>query len=43
LINRIEEIKKKGFNMPLDNSSLEVEDVRIPTDFNKIRVGIKTL
>ena len=29
--------------MPLDNSSLEVEDIRVPTDFNKIRVGIKTL
>ena len=43
MINRIEEIKKKGFNMPLDNNSPEIEDVRIPTDFNKIRVGIKTL
>ena len=29
--------------MRLDNNSLEAEDIRIPTDFNKIRVGIKTL
>ena len=29
--------------MPLDNSSTGLEDIRIPTDFNKIKVGIKTL
>ena len=46
MINRIEEIKKKGFNMPL--SVNDTEDVSISTTvgnhaFSNIRVGIRTL
>ena len=46
MINRIEEIKKKGFNMPL--SVNDTEDVSMPTTvgnhaFSNIRVGIRTL
>lgn len=38
LINRREQIKAKGFNMPSNEDIL-----RTSTDFNKIRVGIKNL
>jgi hypothetical protein len=45
LINRKEEIKKKGFNMAI---AQDTQDVYIPsgvpsTDFSKIKVGIKSL
>lgn len=39
VINRIEEIKKKGFEMRL-NDTIEQSPV---LDFSKIKVGIKTL
>lgn len=39
MINRIEEIKKKGFEMRL-NDTIEQSPV---LDFSKIKVGIKTL
>jgi hypothetical protein len=45
LINRREEIKKKGFNMVLaqDASDIYVPRSAVNTDFSKIKIGIKTL
>jgi hypothetical protein len=43
LINRLEEIKKKGFKMNLSNSTPDVSNAGTATDFSKIRVGVKTL
>jgi hypothetical protein len=46
LINRKEEIKKKGFRMSLDTDTTEnyiPESIRNNTDFSKIKVGIKSL
>ena len=45
MINRREEIKKKGFNMVLaqDASDIYVPKSAVNTDFSKIKVGIKTL
>lgn len=47
MINRIEEIKKKGFNMPyaLDDTTdvSSYRDLVGNVDFSKMRVGIKTL
>lgn len=43
--NRIEEIKKKGFSLPLANQDDTANESNsyVNTDFSKIRVGIKTL
>ena len=41
--NRLKEIKEKGFNMTLDDTRDPYSDVYVPTDFSKIKVGIKTL
>ena len=38
--NRIEEIKEKGFKM---NLTSDTNERYTPIDFNKIRMGIKTL
>jgi len=38
--DRMAAIKKKGFNMEL---ARDTNDTYVPTDFNKIRVGLKTL
>ena len=43
MINRIEEIKKKGFNMRLTDDNMPTNYAGVSTDFSKIRVGIKTL
>jgi hypothetical protein len=44
LINRKEEIKKKGFTMNLANDTQDVYSQAYKTvDFSKIRVGVKTL
>ena len=45
MINRKEEIKKKGFKMSLVDSasSSEVQNNFVPVDFAKIKVGAKTL
>lgn len=40
MINRKAEIKKKGFDM---NTRVGTDEIYTPTDFSKIRVGIKTL
>ena len=40
MINRMEQIKKKGFEMKL---AKDTDERYNPTDFNKIRVGIQTL
>ena len=39
----MEEIKRKGFNMTLADSTLDVSELRQATDFSKIRVGVKQL
>ena len=38
--NRMAKIKEKGFDMPLAN---DTDERYTPTDFNKIKVGLKTL
>jgi len=45
LINRKEEIKKKGFNMSFDDSANNSENSKgfISIDFSKIKIGAKTL
>jgi len=46
LINRKEEIKKKGFHISFKDSTPEVEESQnnfVPVDFTKIKVGAKTL
>ena len=45
MINRKEEIKKKGFKMSLTDSASnsEVRNDFMPVDFSKIKVGVKTL
>ena len=45
MINRIEQIKAKGFNMVSRNDSAEevYNQPFLPTDFSKIKVGLKTL
>jgi hypothetical protein len=42
LINRVKEIKKKGFSMNLAPDTQDVFSYQ-PTDFSKIKVGLKTL
>ena len=43
-MNRKEEIKSKGFHIPLatDTSEFDLPERRL-LDFNKVKVGIKTL
>ena len=41
MINRVQEIKKKGFNM-VENRDTEINTFN-PIDFSKIKVGLKTL
>lgn len=46
LINRMAQIKKKGFNMPVETDEYQIPESAngyIPIDFSKIRVGVKTL
>ena len=45
MINRKEEIKKKGFNMSFADSTNDskAKDSFVPIDFSKIKVGAKTL
>ena len=45
MINRKEEIKKKGFQMVFRDSSPENESQKsfIPVDFSKIKIGTRTL
>lgn len=47
MINRVKEIKKKGFNMNIISNDTpeyyEESNVNAPVDFSKIRVGAKTL
>jgi hypothetical protein len=46
LINRREEIKKKGFNMNANIASIVEDDYSIPhntVDFSKIKIGVKSL
>ena len=44
MINRIEQIKAKGFNMSRNDSAEEVSIMNAPlADFSKIKVGLKTL
>lgn len=45
MINRKEEIKKKGFKMSFVDSAndSEAKNNFVPVDFSKIRVGAKTL
>lgn len=45
MINRKEEIKKKGFQMTFRDSAPEVDtqNTFTPVDFSKIKVGTKTL
>ena len=43
MINRVEQIKAKGFNMSRNDSAEEVYSNFTPTDFSKIKVGLKTL
>ena len=45
MINRKEEIKKKGFKMSFTDSTSdsEAQNGFIPVDFSKIKVGAKTL
>ena len=43
MVNRMEEIKRKGFNMALADSTPDVLDLREVHDFSKIKVGIKQL
>ena len=38
--DRMARIKEKGFNMPL---AVDTDERYTPTDFNKIKVGLKTL
>ena len=40
LINRVEEIKKKGFSMINETEKIDTFN---PIDFSKIKVGLKTL
>ena len=40
MINRIDQIKKKGFQMNLQS---DTNERYTPTDFNKIKIGLKTL
>ena len=41
--NRIQEIKAKGFQMTADDTRNPFEDKYVPTDFSKIKIGVKTL
>lgn len=44
MINRVEQIKAKGFNMSRNDSAEEVSVMNTPlADFSKIKVGLKTL
>lgn len=45
MINRKEEIKKKGFKMTFDDSANINEQINdfVPVDFSKIKIGAKTL
>ena len=44
MINRMEEIKKKGFTMiPDQDNNTNVPTGRVGTDFSQIKVGLKTL
>ena len=45
MINRKEEIKKKGFRMSFTNDTInsETQNGFVPVDFSKIKVGAKTL
>lgn len=44
MINRVEQIKAKGFNMSRNDSAEEVSIMNTPlADFSKIKVGLKTL
>ena len=43
MINRVEEIKKKGFNMGIDGSPDIYANSYNSVDFSKIKVGLKTL
>lgn len=43
MINRVEEIKKKGFNMVFDDTPDVYADSYRTVDFSKIKVGLKTL
>ena len=41
--NRMEAIKAKGFSMATANDTREFNETYVPTDFNKIKVGLQTL
>ena len=44
--NRKEEIKEKGFRMTLNDTPVSVDNENnnfVPLDFNKIKVGMKTI
>ena len=43
MINRVEEIKKKGFNMVMDDTPDIYANSYNTVDFSKIKVGLKTL
>lgn len=45
MINRKEEIKKKGFKMSFSDSAInsETDNAFVPVDFSKIKIGAKTL
>ena len=43
MINRVQEIKKKGFSIIPSNDTRDVYETFNPTDFSKIKVGAKTL
>ena len=45
MINRIKEIKKKGFSMSLSDDTQDIysNDQNGVLDFSKIKVGVKTL
>ena len=45
MINRKEEIKRKGFKMSFTDSTINSENQNafVPIDFSKIKVGAKTL
>ena len=43
MINRVEQIKAKGFNMSRNDSAEEISMITPPADFSKIKVGLKTL
>ena len=43
ITNRVQEIKKKGFNIDPSNDTRNPYENYVPVDFSKIKVGMQTL